>query len=103
MESLSPGLLKNGKLNLCMSTGSRENNQKQSEYSIMGHPVYRWCVDVDIVWTASVEVPCVGHDGVPHLPHEPLQGLLAVLSRLPLAPGPVGVGGVVILELCTSA
>ena len=29
MESLSPGLLKNGKMNLCMSTGSRENKQNK--------------------------------------------------------------------------
>ena len=29
MESSSPGLLKNGKINLCMSTGIRENNQNK--------------------------------------------------------------------------
>ena len=29
LESSSPGLLKNGKMNLCTSTGSRENNQNK--------------------------------------------------------------------------
>ena len=29
MESSSPGLLKNGKMNLCMSMGSRENKQNK--------------------------------------------------------------------------
>ena len=29
LESSSPGLLKNGKMNLCMSTGSRENKQNK--------------------------------------------------------------------------
>ena len=31
MESSSPGLLKNGKMNLCTSTGSRENKQNKVE------------------------------------------------------------------------
>ena len=31
MESSSPGLLKNGKMNLCTSTGSRENQQNKVE------------------------------------------------------------------------
>ena len=42
LESLSPGLLKNGKMNLCMSTEARKPRKqaKQSENSIVGHPVY---------------------------------------------------------------
>ena len=51
LELSSPGLLKNGKINICTSTGSRENNQNKVNTQLwdtlyVDGPVEAWILDI---------------------------------------------------------
>ena len=61
MESTSPGLLKNGKILLCTSSGSRENNQNKVRTQLWdtlyvhGSDQFQcWCGPALLRWPANV-------------------------------------------------